>query len=800
MLRSYVTLAVRSLLRQRAHAAINLAGLALGVTVALVAFVYVHHEWSYDRFHAGAERLHLVRFDYQDDSDAPMVRTPPVLAPTLVDQVSGFERAARVCEVGDAVPVATAGGEPFTARGLYVDPEFFGIFSFPVAAGDPGTALSDLDGAVLSADLARRRFRASDPVGQGLTVMVGGEARSFTVRAVVRIPANSSLTFDFALSHQLRNVAKMGWGSCHVLTFVALPAGLAAGAAEARLQRFVERHVPEPTRQGFAGSGLRGLRLLPLTDLHFARGLRDIPRALDPAYCWTVAEIAAVVLALACVNYANLAVGLMASRVREVSIRRTVGATRRQLVRQFLAESTLMAALAAVLGLALAEMVLPRFAAVVGEPLTRAVGPTLLAAAALAVVIGLVTGGYPGLVLSRWNPVELLRGRLRFGGTSPFSRGLVVLQFACSMGFVVVTTAMVRQIEYLRSRNLGFDADQVMVLNMRAAQPRGPEEYGSFLAALRQAQQEEPGIVAVAGSNNGMLSDMLEGTRIAQDGREVPLRVFQVEGSFFSTLGIDLLEGQPLSDGSDGQLNRGMLVNQAFLRAFGAEAAIGRRPASLPAGDSRFPADLVITGVVSDFQARPLRLGVEPAIFTLARDPWFPYVYVRLRPEGLEAAVARLQQAWMASFPGRPFAYSFLDEDVENVLRQDGRWIPAVRGSAAVALLIASLGVLGLTALGVARRTREIGIRKVVGASVPRLLGLLTREHAALVVGGCLLGGPVALYLARRWLEGFAYRIELGPGVFVAAGAMTLALAGMAAGAQALRAARANPVEALRQE
>lgn len=481
MLKSYLTMAVRNLLRQRGYAAINIAGLAIGVAFSLLALLYVHHEWSYDRFHANAERIHLVRYEYDwpNSESLPTVYTPPVLAPTLAQKMPGLERVVRVYwgDMNDGVPVSRPGGEPFTARGVFSDPGFFDVFSFSPLAGDPRTALDELEGMVLSSEMSERCFGTEDPIGQVLKVVHRrGASGEYVVKGVVEVPSNSSITFDFAISHRVRgDFTGSSWGMCHVLTFVELTQHVPRGRAEESLTRIAERHIPTDLHRAWGGDAGIRLGLLPLTDMHLTRGLRGIPAGLDPLYCAVVVGIALAVLAIACVNFVNLSLALTARRVREVGIRKTSGATRRQLVRQFLAESTLLALLCVALGVALAELALPAFAAMVGAEVQRSVSAVAVGAAGLAVGIGLVTGVYPALALSRHEPVEVLQGRQRFGGTGWLSRGLVTLQFACSILFAVVAFVMARQVEHLRCRELGFDAEQVLVIDVLKGQPTGPE-------------------------------------------------------------------------------------------------------------------------------------------------------------------------------------------------------------------------------------------------------------------------------------------------------------------------------------
>jgi len=467
-------------------------------------------------------------------------------------------------------------------------------------------------------------------------------------------------------------------------------------------------------------------------------------------------------------------------------------------MRQFLAESALVALASVALGVVLAELALPAFASTMGAQLTGSATAVAVGALVLALGIGVVAGGYPALVLSRFGAVEVLRGRLRFGGTGWFSRGLVVLQFGFSIAFAVAAFVMAQQVDYMRSRELGFDAEQVLVIDVLKGQPTGPDDVASLLPALRQARDEHPGILALGVANNRFATDSLEGTGLEIEGVERRVRKYTVDEGYLEALGIDLVEGRALSASRGTDAESAVLVNESLARLLEPGGPVPGSPMTDLWSSDR---QRTIVGVVADFQARPLRYQVEPAVFALAEEPrWQRYIFMRLAPDELRASVQTIAGIWASHFPGIPLPYSFVDDDVANTLRQDGRWIPVTRYAAAVAIFIASLGVLGLTALAVNRRTREIGIRKAVGASVARLVGMLSREFTMLVVLANVLAWPFAGYAMRRWLGGFECRMDLGLGPFLLGGFAALLVAWVTMGLQTVRAAQANPIEALRYE
>ncbi|MFA6111027.1 MAG: ABC transporter permease [Candidatus Latescibacterota bacterium] len=802
MLRNYLTVAWRNLLRQRTYALLNVTGLAVGVAFSLLALLYVHHQWSFDRFHESAERIHLIRYDYQwpGSDDLPMVCTPPVLAPTLTEEMPELGPVVRVYwgDMTNGVPVAPEAGEPLWARGVFVDPGFFSIFSFPELAGDSRQALADPQGVVLSRDLARRCYGEVLPIGRQFVVTMAGIHRSFEVRGVVEVPTSSSLTFDFAISHAVRGQLSDQWGHCHVLTFVELSPGVDRLAGEEALARIASRHLsPEMQRRWGGEAGIK-LRLLPLLEMHFTQGLREIPAVLNPLYCWAVAGIAIGVLIIACVNFVNLSLALMSRRTREVGVRKTAGASRGELARQFLAESTLVTLVSVAAGVALAELLLPSFGGLLGVDLRWRLAPTLIGAGSLIVIIALATGLYPALLLSRLDPVRIMRGRLGFGGTSPLTRALVAVQFACAALFAITALVMSGQVEHLREQGLGFDSDQVMVIDVERGQPeRSVVPYESLIAALRHAAAVRPEIIAVGAANNRFASNRYEGTILQIGDRPRQVGIFFIDEGFLAALGIGIKEGRSIAWDRQAEISDAMLVNETMASLLGPGTAVGQSFTD-PRATQR---QRTIVGVVGDVQLSPMGQEAIPIIFQPPEHArYLENVYVRLAPGHLREALQQVQAVWEQVFPGRPLPYSFLDDDVAEALRQDGRWVPVTRAAAGVGIAIAALGLLGLTALAVERRTKEIGIRKVVGAPVTRIVWLLSREYTGLVLAANAGVWPVAALVCTRWLEQFADRIDLSWTPFLAVALGALLVAWVTVSWQTIRAALADPVKALRYE
>ena len=519
-------------------------------------------------------------------------------------------------------------------------------------------------------------------------------------------------------------------------------------------------------------------------------------------YSQILAALALAVLLAACVNFANLSIGMAASRAREVGVRKVLGGTRAHLIRQFWGEALILSALSLAVAVAVSEMVLPAFGALVGRDLHIHYGKDWTVLVGVAAFTALVAGSYPAIVLSALPPVHVLAGRLRMTGTGSFGRGLVVLQFAFSTGLIVATLAMSKQIDYLRTRDLGFRAEQVVVLDAgRRWDEAALDRLRQLVRAYRDEASRRPEIESVSVSNMVYATGWYEGRTIRDAaGQKAYGRRYDTGWDFVEAMGLEIVAGRDFSPEHPSDPADGLLVNEELIRTCGLDEVVGRGIPSTCAR-SNLTGDKTVIGVVGDFHLRPVQESIEPAVIHL--DPAssrLRHVLVRIRPQGIPETLALLRAHWQRILPDRPFSYSFLDQEVERSLRADRRWQSVSRYSAGLAVFIACLGVFGLSALAAERRTKEIGIRKVLGATVPSLLGLLSREFTWLVLGANALAWPASYLALSRWLEDYAYRVDIGWGLFAAAGGAALAVAWLASSWQTLRVARANPVEALRYE
>ncbi len=779
MLRNYLIVAYRNLMRHKVYSLINVAGLSIGIAFCILTFLYVRREWTYDTFHENAKRIYRV---YVKDTTSASGVTQDPLGPALE---AAFPDVQTV-RVGWGASSVKEGDRSLGRSIYFADPAILEVFTFPLLKGDPTTVLENPSSLVISDEAARKYFGHEDPVGKVLSVRLWGPPaveRDFVVTGIAKaIPKNSSIQFDFLAPFAGKGEPR-GWSVSAIYTFALLPESQRPAEVEGRFSKYLK------TRRGEQWAEIMGLQ--PLLDMHLGRGVPGLKGAGNPALSYILLGIALLVLANACVNFITLAVGRSFSRDREVAMRKTAGASRAQLMIQFLGESTLLSLIALVAGVGLAELLLPAFNGLIAKDLAlvdQADGVGLAFLLGLAAAVGMAAGGYPALVLSGFQPVAVWNRRLRLGTSSLFGRALVVFQFSLSVFLVVTTFLMLRQLEYLRTKPLGFESDHVV--RIRAWDLR--ERDADLLGVYRNELIRHHSILGVTTTNHALSNRTRYSHTVEHQGEKIDVGLVDVGNDFLQTMGVSLLEGADFDPQStDSQSS--IIVNEALVRHLGWDQPVVGRMLRM---EKR---DVTVTGVVMDFHVRSLHHTVRPAVLRFTLNA-YGNVLVRIRPEDISGTLAFVEQKWLEVAPDIPFQYSFLDDEVDGQYRNEERWNRIVMYSALLAVLIACLGAYGLTALSVARRTTEIGIRKVLGARGSGIVSLLSRDFVKLVVISNLISWPVAYYASDRWLQDFAYRIEPGIGTFVLGGVLVLAVVLLTVSVQAIRAAWANPVDALRTE
>jgi putative ABC transport system permease protein len=785
MLLSDLQAALRSFRRRRGYAAVSIGGLALGLLCAAAVALYVHDELSYDRFHEHADRI--VRMEVvlkQGDHVFAMPPRPEVTGRLLAESPLVEALVRPVFEQRVVVRAGERSG--YEENLIITSPEFFDIFSFPLARGDH-RSLKRPKTVLLTREVALRYFPDTDPIGQTIEL---GEEGTFEVTGLFKpVPANSTIRFGMIAS----NAGREPRPAIHMVYALLRPTAETDEVAAT---------VLAATKELSPGMPLDEARVTPLTDLHMhaLSTVRGSDLAGNARYLYIFGGVGMLILLLAGVNFINLATARALTRAREVGVRKTLGAQRGQLIRQYLMEAGLQSGVAFAVAAIALVLALPALNSLVGKGITLSMLPhglLLVGGLALWAVTTLLAGLYPAFVLSGYHPMAVIHGGpAREGrGGGRLRRGLVVFQFAATIALLIGMFTMQRQLDHMQAQHLALAPEQVLLLEPRAdVLP----EYAAFKEALRAI----PGIshVSLGHVPGGM------GTPVILEGEEEqrPTNTMHVDEDFLTTLGLRLLAGRDLEEDRPGEVTGAVLINQAAVREFGFhDDPIGRRIRRMTADLQMVESEVV--GVVQDFPFRSLRTEIGPQVIALRGEPGRqpfgpPSVMARIQSPFMQEAIVGASAVWQRFAPDHPFEYAFLDERFGAFYQAEARLQRLFGIFSGMALALACLGLVGLASYTAERRTKEIGVRKVLGASAASIATLLSREFLMLVVVAFVIGAPVAYWYMSRWLQDFAYRIELGPAVFAAAGLMAVAIAVLAAGYHAFRAASTDPVRALRSE
>ena len=819
MLRNNLIIAWRNLMRHRLHTVINLAGLGLGMAFCLLAWRFASQEWSFDRFHSKADRIYRVYVEAMNPEEG-LVRYADAIdfafAPELETLAPHVERTVRLnggrLEKEYRVVRTTFEGNSSDEEFLLVDPAFFGVFDFPLLLGDAATVLAERNSVVLSYEMAQRLFGDADPLGQRLTI--GGRSRTedFTITGVAApISRTSSIQFNMLLPFEntelLFRKSPNEWeGSCN--TFVLLkPGANPADLAPAFLQltQIMLQHWGDKAPEGLPGD-FSPFHLQPLTALrsdtsllqHIGHGVME-PR--DPYVSYVLVSISLAVLLMGCINFVNLAIGRASLRAAEVGVRKAAGAGRGQLMCQFIGEAVVLSVVGLGAGCALAELILPAFNATFSQELSLGLSePGMLGAlGALLLLVSLGAGWYPALVLSRLDPLSAIQRNVSMAGIARFSRVLVSVQLAISVGLISCTLIMYHQLEYVMARDLGLDEERVIAVHSDAANNRDQ-------ARLVKPFLQHHRIAAVTLSDHDFLQNPYwsDYRAVAEDGRETAIRRYEIDHNFVQTMGLEVIRGRDFSQ-AEGDKEDVVVIAESAASRLGFADPIGEMIEIVRvsgSGQRRSRGPLRIIGVVKDFTFESGYEERPPGLLTLelSLPAEGELMFVRVKPGDMQEVIQYMEETWSGIVDYADFNFSFLQQDLEAAYRDELRWRRLITWAAVGAVFISVLGAFALTALAAGRRTKEIGIRKALGASVFGLTTLMTREFACLALIGSLVAWPLSWWWMRDWLNGFAFRIDLAAWHFAAGAAIALVAVLISSGHQAYKAAKADPVEALRYE
>lgn len=790
MLKHFLLVTFRNLRREIGYSLINVLGLGTGIAVSLLLFFWVRHELSYDRFHADAGRIYQIAFSFPaENGQYDTWTTAPVLFAEKINESIPEAEAA----LGVSFPRELSllkGQEPYNEDGLYVGASFLDVFNFPLLEGKPEALFSRPGAIVLTESLAEKYFGAGwrgAAVGKNLEA-AGQE--SYTVSGVVADPPpNSSLQFGFLLSTEeyLRKYPwDNHWGNFSSRIFIKAKAGAGIPALEDKLIALFRKHKDNTEEDTF-------ISLLSFPGLHLYSKLENgRPVGGRITYVRIFIGAAAFLLLIACINFMNLATARATRRAREIGVRKVVGASRGQLAWQFMSEAMAIALIATGVGVALVELLKTPFYKISGAEISiHYLEPaTLSLILGTGLVAGLLSGSYPAFLLSSFRSVNIFRGKEagQFSGAS-LRKGLVAVQFLLSACLIVCALGVQRQVSFIMNKKLGLDRENVIQVPMNGAM------YDKF-PNLKDELTAIPGVKEFTASNQTPFMVYSETRDPQWDGKpadsQTGFRVLEVMPGFVETMGIEMLAGRDFDPARPSDtLN--FIINETAARAMSMEEPIGQRLEFWGAKGQ-------VIGLTKDFHLNSLHDPIAPLILYLSRDGRTGNLYVRTEAGRTQEAIAGLEALHRRLVPDYPFEYSFLDEEYGRMYKSETAIGKLAFYFAAIAILLSCIGLFGLSAFTAARRTKEIGIRKVVGASVANIVGLLFRDFLKLILIGFAISAPVAWYLLSSWLEGFAYQAGIGIHLFLATAGLMVLVAWLAVSYHSIRAARANPAEALGSE
>jgi putative ABC transport system permease protein len=806
MFRNYLKTAYRNLFRHKGFTFINIAGLALGITACLLIGLFVYDELQYDKFLPEGDRVYRIYNDKSAKEAGELVApVPPMFATTLEKDFPEVEQAMRVLmQQFDANNLVEAGDKRLYEKGrFYADPNFFDVFQLHFIYGSPEKTLADPSSIVISDEFSERVFGDTDPVGKKVSV----NKQPYIVRGVFSTKERFSLPVNFVCSMEAAELPAermKSWGWQQFYTYVKLKEGADPQFLQAKFRDVVAKQLDPDNNQPFDYKPV----FQPLHEvyLHSASFKHDQSTRGNITYVRALSIIAVFILLIACFNFVNLATAKSMQRAKEVGVRKSIGASRGQLVMQFLGETLLLTFISVIFSAALTSLLLPSLNAFTGKEMSFNIFTNpglLLLLLGLTLVVGLLAGFYPALVLSGFQPVKVLKSAVvvdsKVGRIQWLRHGLIVVQFALSIFLIICAFIVYRQVSYLHNKDLGFDKDQIMFFQMRGENMFN--NYETFKNELRK----------VPGIKNVSIGYGFPGDATAGDGIIVPTNGEQVHHSvthlmidydYINTLDVQVVTGRPFSKNYKTDTDHAFMINETAVRELGygsPEKALGQtlrwnvwsdtNPDTLKEGK--------IIGVVKDFHFKSLYDKVDPTVLQIFPDAYWK-VAVKVDAQNISGAIEQVEKVWKRFAPDYPIEYIFMDENFEKMYKAEDKLKTLLWIFTGIAIFVACLGLFGLAAYAAERRKKEIGIRKVLGADNSTIVALLSKEFLMLIIVSTLIAFPLAWYAMHRWLQNFAYRIDVPLWVFLMAGIVAAAVAFITISYQALKAASANPVTNLR--
>ncbi len=795
MFKNYFKTAIRSLWKNKGYSFLNIFGLGIGIACAGLIFLWVKDELNFDKFNAKKDLLYYVRENQKYDTyTATFGSTPGVLAPAMQAEIPGIANTCRMNE-DNASELITIGNRSMYASGHYAEPSLFTMFSFPFLQGNAATAFAELHSMVITQKTAKKFF-GNDKDVIGKTVRVNNKQDYVITGLLKDIPENSSVQFEWVAPFQVWYDASEWahhWGNNCLSTYVELKPGVNVASINEQLYGFIQNREPQSIARPF---------LFSMNDWHlrneFDNGKQTGSGGIQYVRLFTI--IAWIILLIACINFMNLATARSEKRAKEVGVRKVLGAGKQKLVFQFISEALFLALLSAVLAVIIILLVLPAFNTLVQKNLSLGLNNPMhiIALLAITIVCGLVAGSYPSLYLSSFRPVMVLKSiKLKDGSAAFIRKGLVVLQFSVSIILIISTIIIYQQIQHVKSRSLGFNKNNLLQIDMTG-------DMGKNYTPIKQDMLNTGLVESVALSDHTTLYGGNNTGGLTWDGKTSSAQVLisqrYVTPGFFNTSGIKILEGRDLNETDSAMADKtiNVLITQGLQKLMGSGSALEKT--FRYEGDSSGVRARVV-GVVNDYVYGNMYGKPDPVMFFYSKPENTTEMYVRLKQNaGVEKSLAQIQSVLKKNNPAYPFTYQFVDAQFNQMFLNEALIGNLSKVFASLAIIISCLGLFGLAAYTAERRTKEIGIRKVLGASVSGIATLLSKDFLKLVAISCIVAFPLSWWMMNSWLLNYQYRIEISWWIFIAAGLTAIFIALITISFQAIKAAVANPVKSLRTE
>jgi len=798
MFKNYFKTAFRSLLRNRIYSLINIVGLSLGLACAMLIMLYVNDEVSFDRFHKNVSQIY--RLDKQTTKDNGDLHYN-----SYTGYFPGPRFSARIPEIKSFVRFQPGETEIKTqidvqSQGIsYVDSNFFSVFSFPLSKGSPSKALSQPNSIVLTEDMAKKYFGKTEAMGKTMLLKNGEKFNSFVVTGIAKnCPENSSIKFNvlLPLKVSVEDENNNGnWFNSFLSTFIVLAPNADIKTVQHKMDKVFEADASATINEMRSKYGITNIGisyvLEPLTTIHLGREVEARDEVLadksSATYSYILSGIALFILLIACINFINLTVARSVKRAREIGIRKVIGGTRKQLMMQFLSESFVLCLIAFAFAIIFVIMVLPLFNQLSNKALSFSYllnADLIVGFTIVFVITSLLAGFYPAAVLSNYNPVQTLYSRFIVAGKDYLQKSLVVFQFTLASFLIIGTLAIYLQFNYLTTQSLGYDDSHLITVGKS-------QLTRSEAALLRQTLMNNPNIIDVAPKSGGFNNNTV---KLSGD-KQINVVIETIDPLYLPLIKVPITRGRNFSPDFPSNATQNILVNEAFVQQAGWKQPLNQQVTSFADGKT-----YAVVGVVKDYHFKPLTEQITPQIFTMSPANNYGMVFIKIKPGAAVSSLQHIASTFRNLFPLSPFAYNFMQEQNERSYAAEARWKQIILFSALLTIFISCIGLFGLSVLSAEKRTKEIGIRKVLGASVSSIVTILSSDFLKLIFISLILSIPLAWMATNKWLENYPYRVALRWWLFASSGLLVILIALITISFQSIKAAIANPVKSLRTE